>query len=60
MKEVIADLHQLTLKAAKVVTSKEKFDGLSEEDTDTLAEVIEILNDLYEVLYDKVFVKLDD
>lgn len=40
--------------------SKEGYKDIKEDDLDTLAEAIEILNDMYETLYDEVFVEVDD
>jgi hypothetical protein len=59
MKEIIADLHQLTLKAVADLSTA-NLDDLTEDDTELIAEAVELLNDLYEELYDKVFVKLND
>jgi hypothetical protein len=42
------------------VVAKEEYQGMTEEDLDTLAEAIETLNDLYETLYDEVFVESED
>jgi hypothetical protein len=58
MKKVLHDIHKLTLLTAKLV-SKKQFKDITEEDVDTLGESVELLNDLYETLYDEVFVILD-
>jgi hypothetical protein len=58
MKKVLYDIHKLTLLTAKLV-SKKQFKDITEEDVDTLGESVELLNDLYETLYDEVFVILD-
>jgi hypothetical protein len=38
--------------------SNKKHKNITEEDLDVLAESIEILNDVYETLYDEVFVEV--
>ena len=40
--------------------SKKNYKGVTEEDLDVLAEAIEILNDMYETLYDEVFVEVEE
>ena len=42
----------------KAVTVK-SIKNLTEEDLDILAETIDMLNDIYEALYDDVFVELE-
>lgn len=39
--------------------SKEGYKNIKEQDLDILAEAIEILNDMYETLYNEVFEELD-
>jgi len=43
-----------------MTVSKEGYKNIKEEDLDTLAEAIEILNDMYETLYDEVFEEVED
>jgi hypothetical protein len=43
-----------------VLVSKKDYKGITEEDLDVLAESIEILNDMYETLYDEVFVEVEE
>lgn len=54
MKKIINDIHKLTLKATTIV-SKKDFKNITDDEVDKLAETIELLNDVYEELYDKVF-----
>ena len=54
MKKLIKKIHKSTLELSKVVATKE-FGDLTEDDVDNLAECINILEDLYEVLYDSVY-----
>ncbi len=44
-----------TLQASVAIAENDSLKGLSNDDTDSLAEAIELLNDIYEILYDKVF-----
>jgi hypothetical protein len=43
-----------------MAVTKEKYKELTEDDLDVLAEAIDILNDMYETLYDEVFVEVED
>jgi acyl-CoA reductase-like NAD-dependent aldehyde dehydrogenase len=52
-------IHKNATELAAMVV-KEEHKNISEEDLDTLAEAIEILNNTYESLYDEVFVEIDD
>jgi hypothetical protein len=54
MKKLVKKIHKSTLELSKVVATKE-FGDLTEDDVDSLAECINILEDLYEVLYDNVY-----
>lgn len=54
MKKLINDIHKLAFKSADLI-AKKSFDGLTEDDVDKLGEAADLLNDLYEVLYDEVF-----
>jgi hypothetical protein len=40
--------------------AKNKHTDMTEDDLDTLAEAIIVLNDAYDTLYDEVFVEIDD
>jgi ribosome recycling factor len=42
------------------MVAKEEYKSISEDDLDSLAETIDILNDIYETLYDEVFVEVED
>lgn len=54
MKVFINKIFDLSQKMALAV-SKKDFKNITEDDTDKLAEAIELLNDIHEELYDKVF-----
>lgn len=54
MKKLVKKIHKSTLELSKVVATKE-FGDLTEDDVDSLAECINVLEDLYEVLYDNVY-----
>lgn len=59
MKKTIKKIHNLTLEVSALVSKKE-FGDIVEEDVDTLGEAIDLLNDLYETLYDEVFVEVEE
>jgi|688.fasta_scaffold2047325_2 hypothetical protein len=52
-------IHKDTMVLADMVAQKE-YKVITEDDLDTLAEVVVILNDIYENLYDEVFVEVED
>jgi len=54
MKKLINDIHKLVFKSVDLV-AKKSFKGITEDDVDKLGEAADILNDLYEVLYDQIF-----
>jgi hypothetical protein len=59
MKKVFEKIRKNSLDLALIV-SKREYQGITEDDLDTLAEAIVILNDMYETLYDEVFVEVDE
>ncbi len=42
------------------MVARKEYKSMSEDDLDCLAEAIIILNDVYETLYDEVFVEVED
>lgn len=52
-------IHKEAMVLADMVARKE-YKGMSEDDLDALAEAVVILNDIYETLYDEVFVEVED
>ncbi len=42
------------------MVARKEYKGMSEDDLDSLAEAIIILNDIYETLYDEVFVEVEN
>ena len=54
MKVLINKIFDLSQKMTLAV-SKKDYKNITEDDTDKLAEAIELLNDAHEELYDKVF-----
>jgi hypothetical protein len=52
-------IHKEAMTLANMV-AKEEYKSISEDDLDSLAETIDILNDIYETLYDEVFVEVED
>lgn len=59
MNNIFSNIYAETMALVDAV-AKEEYQGMTEEDLDTLAEAIETLNDLYETLYDEVFVETED
>lgn len=52
-------IHKDAMELALYVSEK-NYEGFKEEDLNTLAEAIDILQDLYETLYDEVFEKVEE
>jgi ribosome recycling factor len=52
-------IHKDAMELADMI-AKDKHKGIAEDDLDTLAEAIEVLNDMYETLYDEVFVEVEE
>lgn len=59
MKKVFEKIRKNSLDLALMV-SKSEYQDVTEDDLDTLAEAIDILNDMYEALYGEVFVEVDE
>jgi hypothetical protein len=59
MIKLFKKIHKDATNLAEMVT-QEKHKGIAEDELDTLAEAIEILNNTYEALYDEVFVEIED
>lgn len=59
MKKLFNKIRKNSMELAMTV-SKEGYKDIKEDDLDILAEAIEILNDMYETLYDEVFEEIDD
>lgn len=59
MKKVFEKIRKNSLDLALMV-SKREYQDVTEDDLDTLAEAIDILNDMYEALYGEVFVEVDE
>lgn len=59
MKKQFNKIHKNAMELATMVATK-KWEGLTEEDLDTLAEALDILNDMYETLYGEVFVEVEE
>jgi len=54
MKKIVKQIHELALKATTEI-AKKNYKDITDEEVDKLAESIELFNDIYEELYDKVF-----
>ena len=59
MKKQFNKIHKNAMELATMVATK-KWEGLTEENLDTLAEALDILNDMYETLYGEVFVEVEE
>jgi hypothetical protein len=59
MKKQFKKIHNDAMELADMI-AKNKHKGIAEDDLDTLAEAIDILNDMYETLYDEAFVEIED
>ncbi len=59
MKKVFKKIHKNVLELALLV-SKKDYKDITEDDLDILAESLNTLEDMYETLYDEVFVKVDE
>ena len=59
MKKQFNKIRKNAMELATMIATK-KWEGLTEEDLDTLAEALDILNDMYETLYDNVFVEVEE
>lgn len=59
MKKRFSKIHKCSMELATLVAAK-KWDGVTEDDLDILAEALDILNDMYETLYDNVFVETEE
>jgi len=55
MKKYLKKIYKNTLECADAVAKQENLKDVTDWDVDLLAESIELLNDVYELLYDKVF-----
>lgn len=56
MKKQFNKIHKSVMELATIMSSK-TWEDFTEDELDILAESMDTLNDLYEKLYDKVFVK---
>jgi ribosome recycling factor len=59
MKKQFNKIHKNSMELATMVATK-KWEGITEDDLNTLAEALDILNDMYETLYDEVFVEVEE
>lgn len=59
MKKIFNKIRKNAMELAMTI-AKEGYKNIKEEELDTLAEAIDILNDMYETLYDEVFEEVDE
>lgn len=55
LKSLLNKICKSSLEASVVIAEKNSLKDLTDDDIDSLAEAIELLNDIYEELYDNVF-----
>lgn len=60
MKQLLKKINKYALEASVAIAQKDAFKDITENDTDSLIETIGLLNDIFEELYDNVFVTLED
>lgn len=60
MKQLLKKINKYALEASVTIAQKDAFKDITENDTDSLIETIGLLNDIFEELYDNVFVTLED
>lgn len=54
MKKILNNIYKQALQATDAAAKKD-FNEITDNEIDKLAETIELLNDVYELIYDKVF-----
>lgn len=59
MKNHFIKARKVALEITKLVATKD-FSKVTEEDLDILAESVDLLNDAYEIMYDNVFVEVEE
>ena len=55
MRQLLKKINRAALECAVAISEKNALKGVTDNDVDGLAEAIELLNDVYEELYNKVF-----
>ena len=55
LQKLLDKICKSALQASVAIAERDSLKGLTNDNTDSLAEAIELLNDIYEILYDKVF-----
>lgn len=60
MKQLLKKINKYALEASVAIAQKDALKDVTEDDTDRLIETIGLLNDIFEELYDNVFVTLED
>jgi len=60
MKQLLKKINKYALEASVAIAQKDALKDITEDDTDRLIETIGLLNDIFEELYDNVFVTLED
>ena len=60
MKQLLKKINKYAIEASVAIAQKDALKDVTEDDTDRLIETIGLLNDIFEELYDNVFVTLED
>jgi hypothetical protein len=55
MRQLLKKINRAALECTVAISEKNALKGVTDDDVDGLAEAIELLNDVYEELYNKVF-----
>ena len=55
MRQLLKKINRAALECSVAITEDNALNNITDDDVDGLAEAIELLNDIYEELYNKVF-----
>ena len=55
MRQLLKKINRAALECSVAITEENELKNITDDDVDGLAEAIELLNDIYEELYNKVF-----
>jgi hypothetical protein len=60
MRQLLKRINKAALQCSVAITEEGALRGVTDNDVDGLAEAIELLNDIYEELYNKVFEETEE
>jgi hypothetical protein len=55
MKKILKKLHKQALECSEAVTHLSVLKDVTDDDAEILAETIDLLNDVHEIIFDKIF-----